>query len=87
MIPPDRDVIERRCVLIVTTEAHSPRSLNTVGKPETRSRFRFFVYLTSEVMPFRIFVKTFTGKCISIDVESSDTLSDVQAKILDKTPG
>merc|ERR1712019_256676 len=32
----------------------------------------------------QIFVKTLTGKTITLDVESSDTISNVKAKILDK---
>ena len=32
----------------------------------------------------QIFVKTLTGKTITLDVESSDTIQDVKAKIQDK---
>ena len=32
----------------------------------------------------QIFVKTLTGKTITLDVEASDTIDDVEAKILDK---
>jgi len=32
----------------------------------------------------QIFIKTLTGKTITIDVESSDTITDVKTKIQDK---
>lgn len=35
-------------------------------------------------MPMQIFVKTLTGKTITLDVESSDTVEAVKTKIQDK---
>ncbi|CAM0871012.1 unnamed protein product [Alopecurus aequalis] len=35
-------------------------------------------------LPFQIFVKTLTGKTVTLDVESSDTINSVKAKIHDK---
>lgn len=35
-------------------------------------------------MSFQLFVKTLTGKTITLDVESSDTIESLKAKIQDK---
>ena len=35
-------------------------------------------------MSFQIFVKTLTGKTITLDVEAADTIESVKAKIQDK---
>jgi ubiquitin len=35
-------------------------------------------------MPYQIFVKTLTGKTITLDVESGDTIESVKQKITDK---
>lgn len=35
-------------------------------------------------MPFQLFVKTLTGKTITIDVEPSDTIETVKQKITDR---
>ncbi|KAI0277547.1 hypothetical protein BC826DRAFT_1113806 [Russula brevipes] len=36
------------------------------------------------LLPPQIFVKTLTGKTITLEVESSDTINDVKANIQDK---
>ncbi len=35
-------------------------------------------------MSFQIFVRTLTGKTITLDVEAADTIESVKAKIQDK---
>lgn len=35
-------------------------------------------------MPFQIFVKTLTGKTITVDVEPSDTIEAIKTKITEK---
>jgi len=45
--------------------------------------FLLFVFSTS-IFPMQIFVKTLTGKTIILDVEPSDSIENVKAKIQDK---
>jgi ubiquitin len=35
-------------------------------------------------MPYQIFVKTLTGKTLTVDVENTDTVANLKAKIQDK---
>lgn len=41
-------------------------------------------YLLSQPANMQIFVKTLTGKTITLEVEPSDTIENVKAKIQDK---
>ncbi|WP_201211583.1 ubiquitin-like protein [Rhodocyclus purpureus] len=42
------------------------------------------LFLPAEAMAMQIFVKTLTGKTITLEVEPSDMIEDVKAKIQDK---
>ena len=62
--------------------------LNTSTTLSTRLLFpfpsSFFLSLVSLTMSMQIFVKTLTGKTITLDVESSDSIENVKQKIQDK---
>ena len=50
-------------------------------------RFILFIlafFIVSEVFAMQIFVKTLTGKTITLEVEPSDSIENVKAKIQDK---
>ncbi len=47
-------------------------------------RFLLDVHGTQEAANMQIFVKTLTGKTITLEVEPSDTIENVKAKIQDK---
>ena len=46
--------------------------------------FFILILLDSFLLKMQIFVKTFTGKTITLEVESSDTIENVKQKIQDK---
>ena len=41
-------------------------------------------FLSADAFSMQIFVKTLTGKTITLDVEPSDTIENVKAKVQDK---
>jgi len=49
-----------------------------------RPQFLLHYQSTSWKMTMQIFVKTLTGKTITLDVDSADTIEAVKAKIQDK---
>jgi ubiquitin len=54
------------------------------GRVGTATVFSLLLLAPLEAMAMQIFVKTLTGKTITLDVEASDSIENVKAKIQDK---
>ena len=52
--------------------------------PASASTLRFSAALCTPGQHMRILVKTLTGKIVSLQVESSDTIDDIKLKLQDK---
>lgn len=72
-------VIVQLCVVdCLVKDAVSDRVVNKLAKLGANGRF------IPQPANMQIFVKTLTGKTITLEVEPSDTIENVKAKIQDK---
>lgn len=61
------------------------RDVTSLGYLNYKKAYDFFIVLhRSKWDKMQIFVKTLTGKTITLEVEPSDTIENVKAKIQDK---
>jgi large subunit ribosomal protein L40e len=77
---------------LITVEGYILDPINELTKENTQSVQRMMFKMLEEtylkswayIIHMQVFVKTLTGKTITLEVESSDTVSNVKAKIQDK---
>lgn len=62
------------------------KNIKTIETLEKKCLKKAIYYNTiySPIMSYQCFIKTLTGKTITLDVESSDTVESMKAKIQDK---
>ena len=58
--------------------------MKCIGRIGTAILFSLLLLAPLEAMAMQIFVKTLTGKTITLEVEPSDTIDNVKTKIQDK---
>ena len=58
--------------------------MKCIGRIGTATLFSFLLLAPLEAMAMQIFIKTLTGKTITLEVEPSDSIENVKAKIQDK---
>ena len=58
--------------------------MKCIGRIGTVTVFSLLLLAPLEAMAMQIFVKTLTGKTITLEVEASDSIENVKAKIQDK---
>ena len=58
--------------------------MKCIGRIGTAILFSLLLLAPLEAMAMQIFVKTLTGKTITLEVEPSDSIENVKAKIQDK---
>lgn len=53
-------------------------------KKKSLKKANYYNTIYSHIMSYQVFVKTLTGKTITLDVDAGDTVESMKAKIQDK---